>query len=565
MIIGIIVIMGTFNKDGSFGKKHPELASNWDYDENKRLHELDSTHPLTPFDVAYSSHRKVAMKCNKHGTYMQAPSHIVYMHTGCPKCAQLKNGSFGDNQPDKAQDWDYDENGKAHSMNNKHPLTPFDVSEHSACIVFMKCHKCGTPYSGRVGHITEGTCRCKQCYPIKRKKHTNGRNKLIPYVNDSCTTDRRIIKYWDYRKNLDKHLHDKRYPIDPFHASIHSSFKENFICFDCNYEWESTINNFMQYLLNDRNPCHQCRQVKESKYGSVADYSESIDWDYDTNASMHAMNRNHPAKPEYAPAFTSRKYAWKCHKCGNSWFATGRNRCKSHQSCPKCASMRNGSLGEHNPELICEWDVDENHHRHVNNPDYPDSPFDIAYSASSVKTAWICSQCGHHWNATPNTRTNNQRHRGCPRCAIRRNANGTSAFEDEIYAFICEHYHLTDATIIRNDRTVLNGKELDILIPSKHIAIEINGDYYHSDEFIMNARGISAYDYHKNKYDECMKQGIALAFLWQNDWYCHETEMIHELDALFTTGILHSMLHHYETMRSSDDDRHYSSSFHEIG
>ena len=77
MIIGIIVIMGTFNKDGSFGKKHPELASNWDYDENKRLHELDSTHPLTPFDVAYSSHRKVAMKCNKHGTYMQAPSHIV--------------------------------------------------------------------------------------------------------------------------------------------------------------------------------------------------------------------------------------------------------------------------------------------------------------------------------------------------------------------------------------------------------------------------------------------------------------------------------------------------------
>lgn len=60
----------------------------------------------------------------------------------------------------------------------------------------------------------------------------------------------------------------------------------------------------MQYLLNDRNPCHQCRQVKESRYGSVADYPESIDWDYDTNASMHAMNQNHPAKPEYAPAFT---------------------------------------------------------------------------------------------------------------------------------------------------------------------------------------------------------------------------------------------------------------------
>lgn len=73
-------------------------------------------------------------------------------------------------------------------------------------------------------------------------------------MNDACTTDRRIIKYWDYRKNLDKHLHDKRYPIDPFHASVHSSFKENFICFDCNYEWESTIDNFMQSLLREWTP-----------------------------------------------------------------------------------------------------------------------------------------------------------------------------------------------------------------------------------------------------------------------------------------------------------------------
>lgn len=136
--------MKTLNKNNILGYKYPEIASNWDYDENKRLHEMDSKHPLTPFDVAYSSHRKVAMKCDKHGAYMQTPSHIVYMHTGCPKCAQLKNGSFGDNQPDKAQDWDYDENRKAHSINNKHPLTPFDVSEHSACVVFMKCHKCGT-------------------------------------------------------------------------------------------------------------------------------------------------------------------------------------------------------------------------------------------------------------------------------------------------------------------------------------------------------------------------------------------------------------------------------------
>lgn len=122
--IDIIVYMKTLNKNNILGYKYPEIASNWDYNENKRLHEMDSMHPLTPFDIAYSSHRKVAMKYAINTDHIcKTPSHIVYMHTGCPKCAQLKNGSFGDNQPDKALDWDYDENRKARSMNNKHPLT----------------------------------------------------------------------------------------------------------------------------------------------------------------------------------------------------------------------------------------------------------------------------------------------------------------------------------------------------------------------------------------------------------------------------------------------------------
>lgn len=78
--IDIIVYMKTLNKNNILGYKYPEIASNWDYNENKRLHTLYSKHPLTPFDVAYSSHRKVAMKCNKHGTYMHANSITYCIH-----------------------------------------------------------------------------------------------------------------------------------------------------------------------------------------------------------------------------------------------------------------------------------------------------------------------------------------------------------------------------------------------------------------------------------------------------------------------------------------------------
>lgn len=116
--IDIIVYMKALNTNNILGYKYPEIASNWDYNENKRLHEMDSMHPLTPFDIAYSSHRKVAMKCDKHGSYMQTPSHIVYMHTGCPKCSRLKHGSFGEKFPEKAMDWDYDANKKEHEKTN---------------------------------------------------------------------------------------------------------------------------------------------------------------------------------------------------------------------------------------------------------------------------------------------------------------------------------------------------------------------------------------------------------------------------------------------------------------
>ena len=37
--------------------------------------------------------------------------------------------------------------------------------------------------------------------------------------------------------------------------------------------------------------------------------------------------------------------------------------------------------------------------------------------------------------------------------------------------------------IKENDRSILNGKELDILIPSEKIGIEFNGNYFHSTKF----------------------------------------------------------------------------------
>lgn len=67
--------------------------------------------------------------------------------------------------------------------------------------------------------------------------------------------------------------------------------------------------------------------------------------------------------------------------------------------------------------------------------------------------------------------------------------------------------------IIENDRTILNGKEVDILIPLHHVAIEFNGLYWHSE-----LRGKDK-TYHLNKTFIADEKGFRLVHVLDTDWY----------------------------------------------
>ena len=71
---------------------------------------------------------------------------------------------------------------------------------------------------------------------------------------------------------------------------------------------------------------------------------------------------------------------------------------------------------------------------------------------------------------------------------------------------------LQDFKIIQSDRKILNGLELDILIPSNKVAIEYNGLYWHS-----NQKGKHQY-YHLNKTNGCLNKGIKLIHIFENEW-----------------------------------------------
>ena len=56
---------------------------------------------------------------------------------------------------------------------------------------------------------------------------------------------------------------------------------------------------------------------------------------------------------------------------------------------------------------------------------------------------------------------------------------------------------------IKQDREILEGREIDIYIPSKQIGIEFNGTYWHSDKYVEK-------DYHYKKSLLAEKKGIRL-------------------------------------------------------
>lgn len=81
--------------------------------------------------------------------------------------------------------------------------------------------------------------------------------------------------------------------------------------------------------------------------------------------------------------------------------------------------------------------------------------------------------------------------------------------EQELFLFVKSLLPNTD--VVQGDRTVLEGKELDIFIPSMSIAVEYHGMYWHCD---LNKDKRAHYE----KYGFCKRKGVRLLQIWECDW-----------------------------------------------
>jgi len=125
------------------------------------------------------------------------------------------------------------------------------------------------------------------------------------------------------------------------------------------------------------------------------------------------------------------------------------------------------------------------------------------YSKVTQKYSWTCLKC----NTIFEDDLDNGKIPRCPKCFPP--LAGTSKSEQELLEFIKS----LDVEVIQHDRSILNGKELDIFIPSHKLAIELNGLYWHSE-----IGGNTSYDYHLNKTLQCQKKGIQLIHIFEDEW-----------------------------------------------
>lgn len=95
---------------------------------------------------------------------------------------------------------------------------------------------------------------------------------------------------------------------------------------------------------------------------------------------------------------------------------------------------------------------------------------------------------------------------GCQECG-----RAFSRYENEIYDFL-RKVMPEGATIIKNDRIILLGNELDIYIPEKKVAIEFDGLFWHNEINKPDKK------YHLAKTEMCEKAGIHLIHIFEDEW-----------------------------------------------
>ena len=330
--------------------------------------------------------------------------------------------------------------------NNELGFDPKVLTLGSNKKVWWECNK-GHEWQAVINNRTKGSgCPC--C----------AGQKVIKGYNDLQTTNPTLANEWNYEKNNG---------LTPMDVMPNSNKKVWWKC-SKNHEWQATIID-----RNNGYGCPYCSGKKVLKgYNDLQTVNSTLadTWNYEKNGTL---------KPENFTANSGQKVWWKCSK-GHEWQATISNR-NSGRGCPYCSSTKvlkgYNDLQTLNPTLAKEWNHEKNKVL---------TPIDVTTN-SGKKVWWKCGK-GHEWQATIASRNSGN---GCPIC----NSERQTSFPEYAIVYYLKKYGFDVLHSYRGQ-----GYELDVYIPSKKIAIEYDGSFWHENKISK--------DLEKNQ--KCKKDDIKL-------------------------------------------------------
>lgn len=196
--------------------------------------------------------------------------------------------------------------------------------------------------------------------------------------------------------------------------------------------------------------------------------------------------------------------------------------------CPKC-SYENYGL---NIRKDTDWFKGMAKKLHGSKYSYKLSRYRLTHS----KVRIICNTCKSQYPNDPKKYIFSQISRNhlqganCPRCRSTMNSN-----EEQLIS----NWLSKRVKIKTSDRSTLKGKELDILIPSKNLAIEYNGLYWHTED-----RG-KGKNYHLEKTLQSAENGVNLIHIWSHQY--HERPLAHKSFLLSNLGLNKNIIYARKT------------------
>ena len=120
-----------------------------------------------------------------------------------------------------------------------------------------------------------------------------------------------------------------------------------------------------------------------------------------------------------------------------------------------------------------------------------------------------CNKCNEKEFQISNIGYNNRKYANCELCTKLVPENTNNYKNTTLELFIQDLLTKYDIKFETSVRSTIYPYELDTYIPSKNIAIECNGIYWHSDQNKPK-------EYHYNKFKKCQEKGIQLISIWED-------------------------------------------------